>query len=176
MFIKLFSKISQRISPTALILILILLLSFPAIINAQPPRPEGFEVMGIGGAGGMYTPASSPDEPDLMFVSCDMSGSYRSLDGGNSWQMIHSTQLNSSRTSKPLFIGDSIYWVSGGQLRMSTNKGENWKPASGGIALLNSSVVRLARIPGSNTVLFAGAGSEVFKSTDGGTSWTSAVK
>ncbi len=154
----------------------ILILLIPAFIYAQQGRPEGFEVMGLGGAGGMYTPASSPSDPDLMLVSCDMSGSYRSLDGGKSWEMIHSAQLNSSRTCPPMFAGDTIFWVSGGQLRMSTDKGETWKVAAGSVASLNSNVVRLSQMPGNPSVFFAGSGSDVIVSDNGGQSWKSGVK
>ena len=38
---------------------------------------QPFRVLGIGGGGGMFTPAVSPHRPGLMLLSCDMSGSYR---------------------------------------------------------------------------------------------------
>lgn len=148
----------------------------PVMISAQALVPGEFEVLGLGGAGGMYTPAVSPFDPELLFVSCDMSGSYRSLDGGKSWEMIHSTQLNSSRNCRPMFTGDAIFWISNNQLRMSKDQGKTWTPVINGQAPWgNDNVTRLSYIPGEPATLFVGAGSGVYISTNGGTTWQSAV-
>ena len=156
--------------------LLVLMVHLSAIISAQTSGADGFEVLGLGGAGGMFTPATSPNDPDFMLLSCDMSGSYRSLDGGKSWQMIHNEQVNTSRSCRPMFVGDSIFWISGGQLRLSRDKGENWKAITGGQSALNSSVTCLAHLPGNPVVLFAGAGSDVFVSENGGQIWKSGVR
>ena len=72
-----------------------------------------YEVTGIGGAGGMFTPMACPTDPDFMLLSCDMSGAYRSLDGSKHWELIHCSQLNNSLGCYPLFLKDAILWVSG---------------------------------------------------------------
>ena len=48
--------------------------------------------LGLSGGGGMFTPAISPADPNLVLVNCDMSGVYRSIDGGQNWEMIHYPQ------------------------------------------------------------------------------------
>ena len=157
------------------IIILGTLMMLPASIYSQNTDSADFEVLGMGGAGGMYTPASSPSDSALMFVSCDMSGSYRSLDVGKSWQMIHSEELNSSRACQPMFTGDTIYWIKEGQLRFSENKGESWLPVAGGQVPWNNNVTRLAHIPGAPPVLFAGATNKVYVSDNGGQTWKTGV-
>ncbi len=147
------------------------LILYSSDIFSQSTASGEYEVLGLGGAGGMFTPSASPSDSGLMFVSCDMSGSYRSLNGGNSWQMIHSEELNSSRGCRPMFVGDSIYWILDGQLRFSTNKGETWSPVSGGQNPWNNNVVRLAYIPGNPPTLFVGAGNGVYVSNNGGNTW-----
>ena len=132
-----------------------------------------YEVLGLGGAGGMYTPMVSPTEPGVMLVSCDMSGSYVSQDGGKSWNMIHHSQMNSSLGVRPLFVKNEIYWVKGGTtLKVSTDKGKTWTPVVQGAAPWgNARIATLAGIPDNPTVLFVGAGNNVYVTSDGGRTW-----
>jgi photosystem II stability/assembly factor-like uncharacterized protein len=132
----------------------------------------GFEVLGIGGAGGMYTPSVSPYDPNFMLVSCDMSGSYRSVDGGKRWEMIHCAQLHSSRECKPLFLKDGVIWISGGTPKISHDKGATWKPLVEGGLPWKGQVTRLAAAPSDSSTLFAGIDSDgLWRSTDGGKTW-----
>jgi hypothetical protein len=57
--------------------------------------------LGMGAGGAMFTPAISPADPKRILVSCDMSGVYRSDDGGKSWEMIHYRQLSDSTKVRP---------------------------------------------------------------------------
>lgn len=132
-----------------------------------------FQVTGLGGAGGMYTPAASPDDPGLMLVSCDMGGSYRSLDGGKHWEMIHWSQLNSSLGCRPLFTPDAIYWASGPELRVSRDKAKTWAPVVEGKAPWTGAVTRLAASP---TSLFVGTDAGLWRSPDGGKTWAECHK
>ncbi len=156
--------------------IYILIISFPVRVTSQDKLPGEFKVLGLGGAGGMYTPSSSPANPDFMLVSCDMSGSYRSLDGGKTWEMIHSSELHSSKNCRPMFVGNSIYWISGGQLRSSTDEGKSWSPVAGGKGPWSNNVSHLAYLQDNVPILFAGAGSSVYFSKDGGRTWENGIK
>ena len=140
-------------------------------LAASSARGERFEVLGMGGAGGMYTPASSPTDPKLMFVSCDMSGCYRSEDGGKTWEMIESLELRSSRGCRPMFAGDKVYWVSGGTLKVSSDKGKTWQAVAPNPPWGNSGVTRLASLANRPATIFAGAGDAVYASTDAGKTW-----
>ncbi len=42
---------------------------------------------GIGGGGAMFYPAVSPFDADFAFVACDMTGTYVTYNGGQSWRM-----------------------------------------------------------------------------------------
>ncbi len=44
---------------------------------------------GYGGGGAMFWPAVSPHDPGYAYVACDMSGSYVTSDGGESWRMFN---------------------------------------------------------------------------------------
>src|SRR3569833_745774 len=85
-----------------------------------------FEVMGIGGAGGMFSPAVSPNDPNLMFISCDMSGVYRAADGGKSWAMLHRHELSDALHNHPTNAKDAMYWASGNVLKVSRDNGLTW--------------------------------------------------
>jgi hypothetical protein len=65
---------------------------FPANSPAQAPP---WQPIGISGGGGMFTPAISPADPNLMMLNCDMSAAYISEDGGRNWRMIGHAQLRS---------------------------------------------------------------------------------
>ncbi len=120
-----------------------------------------FKVTGIGGAGGMYTPAASPYDKNLMLVSCDMGGNYRSVDGGRHWELIPCKQLVTTGNScYPVFLKDgSILWPIAGTIKMSRDSGKTWttmgKPLGGAVTLFgvfeagqagNKDVVFLAHV------------------------------
>jgi len=88
-----------------------------------------YENIGMGGAGGIFTPASSPVDPKFLLCSCDMSGCYRSDDMGKSWRMINFTQINGAKSSKPGFHPKNVNIVVWKD-RISTDKGWTWKPVS----------------------------------------------
>jgi len=138
---------------------------------------ERYEVTGIGGAGGMFTPMACPGDPNFMLLSCDMSGSYRSLDGGNSWELIPYRQLNSSIGCYPLFVGDAVYWVSGPTLKVSRDKAATWQtvaepsPWAGGIQHLAA-----LEPEGRPAVLFVVATDGVWRSPDAGATWERAIE
>ncbi|MFC1582251.1 FHA domain-containing protein [Planctomycetota bacterium] len=67
------------------------------------PFTGGWEPTGLSGGGAMYTPAISRLDPNLMFINCDMSGSYVSKDGGKTWKMNHHRQRSSNTRCKPAF-------------------------------------------------------------------------
>src|SRR5215469_7853812 len=74
-----------------------LVLAVPLPAGGQTTRePQTWMALGLGGGGAMYTPAISPADPKLMLLGCDMSGAYRSADGGRTWELIHYAQLTGS--------------------------------------------------------------------------------
>jgi photosystem II stability/assembly factor-like uncharacterized protein len=129
--------------------------------------------VGFSGGGGMFAPAISPANPDLMMLNCDMSAAYLSEDGGRNWRMVNQSQLRSDTRCRPAFHpfqADIIYASSGGQLRISRDRGEtftaigNLKEALRGEIAINPSNPRL---------ILAGLGNgRCALSRDAGTTWT----
>src|SRR5947209_8675252 len=52
-------------------------------------RPGNFVVIGPGGGGAMFNPTISPHDANTVLVSCDMTGSYITHDGGQLWRMFN---------------------------------------------------------------------------------------
>src|SRR5215469_11042577 len=71
--------------------------------DSTPGARPGWTPLGLGGGGAMYMPAISPADPRLMLLGCDMSGSYRSTDGGRNWEMIHYRQLTGTTSVRPIW-------------------------------------------------------------------------
>jgi hypothetical protein len=60
-----------------------------AIVNPNG-RNDAWDFIGPGGGGAMpFIPAINPSDPDNIFVSCDMTGSFVTYDGGEKWRMFN---------------------------------------------------------------------------------------
>lgn len=59
----------------------------PAVKTNPNGRHDAWGFAGPGGGGAMFYPAVSPHNPSQVFVSCDMTGSFVTKDGGTSWRM-----------------------------------------------------------------------------------------
>ncbi len=113
-----------------LIIIIILLGCSGTSIAAEPTPPtvSSFVQRGIGGGGGIFSPAISPFNPDLLFVSSDMSGVYRSTDRGKTWALIPSKYISDIISAKsPAFFKDRIYWYTLYSPLISTDDGITWE-------------------------------------------------
>ena len=132
-----------------------------------------WEPIGLSGGGGMFSPAISPADPDLMMLNCDMSAAYISEDGGHNWRMINHAQLKSDTRCRPGFHpsdSDVIYASSGGQLRISRDRGRTFSPLGN---LRESLYGEIAINPSDPKVLLAGTRDGKCRlSRDGGTTWT----
>src|SRR6516162_6725574 len=87
-------------------------------------RPGNFRVIGPGGGGAMFNPTISPHDTNTVLISCDMTGSYITHDGGQSWRMF------SLRGVVDFFVFDprdpkTMYAHATGLWR-STDSGEHW--------------------------------------------------
>ena len=83
----------------------VLLMAVPLWVGSvradAPNGQNAWEPVGLSGGGGMFSPAISPADPDLMMLNCDMSAAYLSEDGGRNWRMIHHAQLRSDTRCRP---------------------------------------------------------------------------
>ncbi len=132
-----------------------------------------WEPVGLSGGGGMFSPAISPADPNLMMVNCDMSAAYISEDGGHNWRMINHAQLRSDTRCRPGLHPakrDVIYASSGGALRVSRDRGNTFAP----IGNLRSSLQgEIAINPANPELMLVGTGGGPIQiSRDAGATWT----
>lgn len=63
--------------------------SVPIKIKNPNGRNDAWGFVGYGGGGAMFYPAVSPHNPDYALVACDMTGSFVTENGGESWRMFN---------------------------------------------------------------------------------------
>ena len=109
--------------------ILFVLLAFCSVAYSQTS-------VGLGGGGSIYAPAVAPYNSNIMFVSCDMTGLYRSMDGGLHWTMMDERQVQGSTSFSvafdPTTQGHIIGYHPGLGLRESFDTGNTWRAFSPG--------------------------------------------
>src|SRR5215469_3418137 len=88
-------------------------------------RPGDFKVIGPGGGGAMFNPTISPHDPNTVLISCDMTGSYITHDGGQSWRMFNLRGVVSFFVFDP--IDSKVMYAQATGLWRSTDNGESWK-------------------------------------------------
>lgn len=85
---------------------------------------SNWERIGPGGGGSTFTPTFSYSTPDHFLVKCDMTGSYLTKDGGNSYSQINfangaSAYAYDPKDSNTIYIGSTF-------LNRSTDGGKTW--------------------------------------------------
>jgi len=120
----------------------------------------------------MYTPSISPADPNLILLNCDMSGVYRSTDGGNNWELIHYRQLTSSTSVRPVWhpADPNIAFATGGwrgPLKMTRDRGQTWSTVPGS----PSEVSAIGIDPGRPQLMLVGGRRGIHRSIDAGKNW-----
>ena len=135
----------------------------------------GWEPIGLSGGGGMFTPAISPLDPNLIMLNCDMGCAFLSRDGGMTWGMIHHSRLRANIRCRPAFHPKDVNIIFAGdlygRLRVSRDRGKTWKEFGNIEGKLEGEI---AIDPENPDLMFAGASSWVWRSADGGQSWSKA--
>src|SRR5438309_7086505 len=95
------------------------------IATAFAVRPGDFTVVGPGGGGAMFNPTISPHDPNTVLISCDMTGSYITHDGGQNWRMFNLRGVVKYFAfdpvdAKTMYAGNQVLW-------RSTDDGETWR-------------------------------------------------
>ena len=157
------------------------------------PRQDAWRVIGPGGGGSMFVPTVSPHDPKRVLVACDMTGSYISLDGGDTWRMFN------LRGTTRFFVFDpvdpDVIYTQGVGLWRSADAGQTWSlvypdPATvsgvimpddhAGVQILSAgrtlpAITALAVDPADSRTLYAVIQAALHVSTDWGASWTRTV-
>ncbi len=115
----------HHISHAALLLLVLL-----------PAAVSGAASLGPGGGGALFSAGISPHDPDLLYMSTDMSGVFRSADFGRHWSMLDFRRLQGGHNSRVRFTADPdlLYTVhvtddlDYGRPVKSSNGGVSWTP------------------------------------------------
>ena len=141
---------------------------------------EPWTSVGLGGGGGIFVPATSPHDPKLMFCASDMSGVYRSTDGGRSWRMLHFRNLRSALTSPIVFhpTDPKVMYCTPGPwgrpyLMVSRDRGLTWKRLCEAMPWQHATPqATLPAIGPAGKVLLVSSEKGTFRSADDGKTWT----
>jgi len=137
------------------------------------PLVGNWEPVGLSGGGGMFSPAISPADPNLMMINCDMSAAYISEDGGHNWRMIHHAQLRTDTQCRPgfhPFDANVIYASSRGRLKISRDRGRTFTPIGN---LKDSLCGQIAVNPSDPNIILVGTrNGQCRLSCDTGLTWT----
>ena len=101
--------------------------------------PASWNPRGLGGGGGMFAPSISPHDSNVLFLAIDMSELFRSLDGGQSWQILPFTQVQVKQLSEVQFTSTpgTLYLAENRRLPNEANTtrpiksidlGDSWSP------------------------------------------------
>ena len=92
--------------------------------QALPTTAGHFQPIGPGGGGALFSPAISPHDSRRVLVACDMTGSYLSNDGGDSWRMLNLQGRVRFFAFDPRDA--NVIYAAGVGLWRSSNGGETW--------------------------------------------------
>jgi photosystem II stability/assembly factor-like uncharacterized protein len=123
----------------------------------------------------------------ILFASVGNGGEfYTSQDQGQSWSLAGKTGLlgGSESDYSILSSGDTLYLISSNGAARSSNNGQTWLPLGEGLPKESDHVLILTlaidpsdiRVMYAGTGGFVGQGQGVYKSTDGGETWTPSNK
>ncbi|MDB5255928.1 MAG: C-terminal target protein [Chitinophagaceae bacterium] len=136
----------------------------------------------INGIGRITQMKFHPSNALKMYATSATGGLFISIDGGNNWNPTSGTDKLDRTGSAAVCIdytndqvlylatGDPNYYSNNYGVLKSTDGGQNWVGATNGLG--NRMAVELLMSPTNNNVLVAATTDGIWKTTDGGASWT----
>ncbi len=136
--------------------------------GAEPGEP--FRNVGSGGGGTMCYPVISPFDPDYMLIDSDMASQYRSVDGGETWLIMHFVDIGNCG-GRPVFDTKNTYMNAGRSIKVSPDKGETWKRTAEEYPWADR-LTLIQTVGRDRQSLLAAAQARLWLSADGGRTWT----
>ncbi len=125
---------------------------------------------------------------DGIYVVVKGTGIFKSIDNGNSFQLVTSNLQSTGNTSNLSIFGNSVssfnqlaisqsnpmtmYMTTNLGLYKSTTGGSSWSFVSMPLRQQSLTPIAVAIAPSSDNVVYVSAGTIVYKSVDGGSSWS----
>ena len=127
------------------------------------------------GAAHVYTIEQSVSNPDVLYAGTATAGAWKTTDKGDNWNLITpGLELNSVYAIEIDFTNPEIIYISGnGSLRKSYDSGNNWNIiGDAAFTSISHSVKDIKLDPVINLKLFVASDEGLFKSIDGGNTFT----
>jgi photosystem II stability/assembly factor-like uncharacterized protein len=96
----------------------------PEETNRPAKTKSDWKKLGPGGGGATFLPTFSYETPEQFLVRCDMTGSYLTKDGGNSYTQINFANGSNSFAFDP--HNPNIIYIGSSSLNRSTDGGQTW--------------------------------------------------
>ncbi len=110
-----------------------------------------------------------PTDPNTYYVSCFKSGLFRTLDAGDTWDPLTDQLPNDVRISKVLpSTPTTIFIGTATGLLKSIDDGATWNTTGLSIGATNAVLIK----PDNENIILAGNQNGIYRSTDGGTTFT----
>jgi photosystem II stability/assembly factor-like uncharacterized protein len=166
-------------------LLIPLLASLSATLPARAETPS-WEWAGWGGGGYFFSAAFHPSKDGVLYMGGDVCGVYKSEDHGKHWRLVNSGLAGYavySLATDPT-AADTVYAAAEEGLCKSIDGGASWRllPRTGKKELRitgerDRSVRAVAVDPADGRIVYAASpGGKVYKSADGGESWSVAYE
>jgi photosystem II stability/assembly factor-like uncharacterized protein len=150
------------------------------VFSAVPELPSQALWTSVGPPGGdARALAGVPGQPSHLYLGSTNSWIYESLDEGASWRRLARLEPSEEVVLDNILVdaaNTAVIYAGGwkaeqrdGGLWVSRDGGKQWKAVE---ALRGQSILSLAQAPSNRSLLFVGTLEGVFRSGDGGSSWT----
>ncbi|HRH66275.1 MAG TPA: hypothetical protein PLU53_08260, partial [Bacteroidia bacterium] len=99
--------------------------------------PSSFQSKGPGGGGALFSPSMDPQQPNTVYVACDMGELFHSTDYATNYTEVDFRQVRGGHNSRVAFTSDSqvrycISYAGNAVVPVKTNDGGNtWNPLPG---------------------------------------------
>src|ERR1035441_7129775 len=144
-------------------------------------QPAQFISHGLSGGGAQYAPAINPANPAEMYISCDMSPYFHTLDTGNSWNVVGYNFINGNHLNIMQFtnVANARYCMnndpaSGNYIPIkSIDGGATWNGLPGDPTVGNGAWCTIANPQNANQGIVSDY-NKLYFSSNGGTSFGAA--